>query len=65
VDAGMSYEEIVNAAYALAEDTSLDGTFRLFGTIVNIDTPWSDQYSNISVVIVVDGDSDKQFAVAI
>ena len=53
VDAGMSYEEIVNAAYALAEGTSLDGTFRLFGTIVNIDTPWSEDYQNITVTIQV------------
>ena len=59
VDAGMSYEEIVEAAYALADGTSLDGTFRLFGTIVNIDTPWSEDYQNITVTIQVGELADK------
>ena len=59
IDAGMSYEEIVDAAYALAEGTSLPDTYRLFGEIVKIDTPYSEDYKNITVTIVVDGLTDK------
>ena len=59
IDAGMSYEEIVDSAYALAEGTSLPDTYRLFGEIVKIDTPYSEDYKNITVTIQVGALADK------
>ena len=59
IEDDMSYEDIVNAAYNLAEGTSMEGTFRLFGTIVKIDTPWSEDYQNITVTIQVGDMADK------
>ena len=52
-------EKILNAAYALAKDTALDGTFTLTGTIVSIDTAYNSQYKNITVTIVVENFEDK------
>ncbi len=49
---------IIDAAYALEKDTSLTGTYTLTGTIVSIDTAYSEQYGNITVTIDVD-DADK------
>ena len=59
LDAGMSYEEIVDIAYQLEEGLSLEETFRLYGTVVSIDTPWSDEYENITVTIQVGDLADK------
>ena len=42
-------EEIVNAAYGLAEGETLEGTYTLTGVITAINTPYSEQYGNISV----------------
>ena len=42
-------EEIVNAAYGLAEGETLEGTYTLTGVITSIDSAWSEHYSNISV----------------
>ena len=52
---GMSYEEIVAAAYSLEAGLALEDTQRLYGTVTKIDTPWSDEYKNITVTIVCDG----------
>ena len=52
---GMSYEEIVAAAYSLEAGLALEDTQRLYGTVTKIDTPWSDEYQNITVTIVCDG----------
>ena len=59
IDEGMSYEEIVEAAYLLEDGIAMEETFRLFGTIINIDTPWSEDYQNITVTIQVGDMSDK------
>ena len=59
IDEGMSYEEIVNAAYLLEDGIAMEETFRLFGTITNIDTPWSEDYQNITVTIQVGDMADK------
>ncbi len=59
IDEGMSYEEIVEAAYKLEAGITMDGEFRLYGKIVKIDTPWSDQYKNITVTIQVGDLADK------
>ena len=49
------YEEIVNAGYELEEDAALQDTARLYGTVTSIDTPYSAEYGNITVTIVVGG----------
>lgn len=51
----LSYAEIVALAYAVADGEVTDDTYRLFGTVTNIDTPWSDDYQNITVTITVAG----------
>ncbi len=48
-------QQIMDAAYALAEDASLDGTYSLTGEIVSVDDAYSSQYENITVTIKVDG----------
>ena len=55
---GMSYEEIVAAAYSLEAGLALEDTQRLYGTVTKIDTPWSDEYKNITVNMVVAGLED-------
>ncbi len=59
VDEGMSYEQIVDAAYKLPEGIAMEETLRLFGTITKIDTAWSDQYKNITVTIQIGELADK------
>ena len=59
IEDGMSYADIVDAAYALEDGLTMDGTFRLYGTITKIDTAWSDTYNNITVTITVAGKEDK------
>ena len=44
---GMSYEEIVAAAYSLEAGLALEDTQRLYGTVTKIDTPWSDEYKQM------------------
>lgn len=55
----LTQEEIVNAAYELAEDTSLEGTYTLTGKIISIDDPYNSSYNNITVTIVVGDMTDK------
>ncbi len=55
----MTPAEIIDAAYALAEGASLDGTYTLTGKITKIDTPYDSGYKNISVTIAVEGKEDK------
>ena len=52
---GMSYEQIVDYAYTLVDGEKTVKTYRLFGTIVNIPTAYSEQYGNITVDIVPGG----------
>ena len=56
---GMSYEEIVAAAYSLEAGLALEDTQRLYGTVTKIDTPWSDEYKNITVTIQVGDLADQ------
>ena len=51
--------EIVDAAWALEKGGKLDGAYTLTGKIISVDTPYSEQYKNISVTIVVEGKEDK------
>ena len=53
-------EEIVNAAYALAQDTTLEGgNYTLTGVITEVKDAYSSQYKNVTVVIQVGNMSDK------
>ena len=49
----------VNAAYNLAIGESMSQPSTLTGVITKIDTPYSAQYQNVSVVIAVAGAEDK------
>ena len=54
-------KEIVEAAYKLEPGKYLSGgyDYTLTGKIIKIDTPYSKQYGNVSVTVVVDGLTDK------
>ncbi len=56
---GLSYEEIVAAAYTLEAGLAMEESQRLFGTVTKIDTPWSPDYQNITVTIQI-GDLAEQ-----
>ncbi len=56
---GASQSAILDAAYALGEDEALEGTYTLTGVITKINTAWSEQYGNITVTIVCDGDTAR------
>ncbi len=55
---GMTYAEIVDYAYTLEDGMKIEDTYRLSGTIVKIDTPWSEDYKNITVTIAIAGKED-------
>ena len=46
---GLSYEEIVAAAYTLEDGVAMEEAQRLYGTVIGIPTPWSEEYKNITV----------------
>lgn len=52
-------EAILDAAYALEQGASLEGTYTLTGVITEINTAYSEQYKNISVTIQVGEIKDK------
>lgn len=52
-------DEIVNAAYALGKNESLDRPYTLTGVITKIDAAYDSSYKNVSVVIVVGTMTDK------
>ncbi len=53
-------EEIVNAAWALEENTTLEGgTYTLTGTVISIDEAYNASYGNVTVKIVVGTLTDK------
>ncbi|MGN0998622.1 MAG: hypothetical protein ACI4PO_03620 [Faecousia sp.] len=57
--AKLTAAQIVDLAYSLGSGESMDGPFELTGSILSIDTAWSDQYSNITVTIQVGDLADK------
>ena len=59
IEEGMSYEEIVEAAYKLPDGVAMEGTYTLYGKVVKIDTPWSADYKNITVTIQIGDLADK------
>lgn len=54
----VSQLDTLKAAYALAAGTAFETPVVLKGEIISIDTPYSDQYKNVTVTIVCDGHSD-------
>lgn len=56
---GESMVSIVDAAYALGVGQKMESEKTLTGTIISIDTPYDDNYKNITVSIVVEGREDK------
>ncbi len=56
---GLSYEEIVAAAYTLEDGLAMEEPQRLFGTIIRIPTPYSEQYGNITVDIQIGDLADQ------
>ena len=50
---GLSYEEIVAAAYTLEDGISMEEPQRLYGTIVKIPSAYSEEYGNITVDIQI------------
>lgn len=56
-------EQIVNAAYELAEGEQLEGKFTLTGIIKSVDEAYSEQYKNITVTIIVGNMTDKPMVV--
>ena len=53
-----SEAQVVDAAWALEKGATL-GTHTLTGKITSVDTPYSEQYKNITVTIVVGDKADK------
>ena len=56
---GLTYAEIVAMAYALEDQQSTEDAYRLYGTVNAIDTEWSEEYQNITVIIQVAGCEDQ------
>ncbi len=56
---GLSYEEIVAAAYTLEDGLAMEEAQRLCGTIVRIPTPYSEEYKNITVDIQIGDLADQ------
>ena len=55
----VSQGAILDIAYALQPGEVTEESYTLTGVISSVDTPWSDQYSNITVTIIVDGNTEK------
>ena len=58
VPAGATMAQIVDILYTLKPGQALEGKHTLTGVITKVE-PWSADYKNITVVIVVDGKTDK------
>ncbi len=56
---GLSYEEIVAAAYTLEDGLAMEEAQRLYGVITKIDTPYSEEYKNITVTIQIGDLADQ------
>ena len=56
---GLSYEEIVAAAYTLEDGLAMEEAQRLYGTVIRIPTPWSEDYKNITVDIQIGDLADQ------
>ena len=52
-------QDVLNAGYALESGASLPIQTALTGVITKIDTPYSEQYGNISIIMEVDGNTEQ------
>lgn len=59
LDAAKTPAEVVDAAYALEKNASLDKKYTLTGVITTVDTAYSEQYKNVTVTIKVGDKADK------
>lgn len=57
--AGMTPEEVVEMAYALAEGEVMEGAATLTANIAKLKTPYDANFGNITIVIAVPGLEDK------
>ena len=57
--AAMSVEDILKDAFALKDGEALPYEVTLTGEVVSIDTPYDDNYKNVTVTIAVEGHEDK------
>ena len=55
----VSQSAILDAAYSLGTGETLPESYTLTGVITKIDTAWSEEYQNITVTIVCDGDTAR------
>ncbi len=55
----ISQGAILDIAYALQPGESTEESYTLTGVISAVNTAWSDQYQNITVTIIVDGNTEK------
>ena len=49
----LSYEDIVRLAYTLEPGCAISAPLHLLGTVTRIDTPWNEDYQNITVTMQV------------
>ncbi len=59
VATNVDVEAILNEAYALEQGKSMAEPVTLTGKITSVDTPYSAQYKNVTVTIVMEGFDDK------
>ena len=50
---------ILDAAYALEGSATLEGTYTLTGVVSKVDTAFDTQWNNVTVTIVVDGNTEQ------
>jgi len=60
VEPEMSAEEVLKIAYSLAEGVTTEETYYLEGYVISVDTPYSEQYGNVTVTIVVPECNERQ-----
>ena len=53
----LTAQQILDLAYGLADGETTEQTFTLTGVISQINTPWKEMYQNITVTIIVDGNT--------
>ncbi|MBQ8267069.1 MAG: hypothetical protein IJZ21_01615, partial [Clostridia bacterium] len=59
IEVAVDVEKVLNDAYALEEGAKMESEVTLTGKITSVDTPYSAQYKNVTVTIVIEGYDDK------
>lgn len=57
--AGMTAQELLEAAYELEEGEAMEGLGVMTGLVTMVNTPYDEGYKNVTVTIVVEGRTDK------